>query len=436
MNIKKQKVSNWGLYPVVETKMLSTPYIEQIKTLVAENHTIIARGNGHSYGDNSLNSEMIYSTRKLDKFISFDKETGVFECESGVILADILDIIVPEGFFLPVTPGTKLISVGGAVGSNVHGKNNHSEGCFGDYVLNFTIMTEKGEIKTCSPSENATLFWNTLGGMGLTGIILTVKFTLKRIETAYIRQRLLKAGNLDEIFRFFETFESWTYSVAWIDCLQKKNNAGRSLLMIGEHAALSELPVKWKNHPLCPKKKLQLNVPFFFPSFILNTFTVKIFNFLYYFRQTKKVVDSITTYDSFFYPLDAIRNWNRIYGKKGFIQYQFIIPKEVGKEGMAEVLKTIAQSGEGSFLAVLKLYRKSGEEAHNSFPIDGYSLALDFKINRKLPALIDALDKIVERYKGRIYLAKDAMSRKSLLDYVTVPETGKFDSVQRERIKN
>ncbi|PQL94824.1 FAD-binding oxidoreductase [Apibacter adventoris] len=432
----KQKVTNWGKYPVIETNLIETSNISKIKKSIKESSTIIARGNGRSYGDNSLNKNNIFSTLRLNKFLSFDREKGIFECESGVILSDILDVIVPEGYFLPVTPGTKLITVGGAIGADVHGKNNHSEGCFGDYVLDFNIITENGEIKKCSKTENSELFWNTIGGMGLTGIILSARFTLKKVQTAYIKQKVLKADNLEEIFDYFNQFKNYTYSVAWIDCLQKGSKLGRSILMVGEHARLTDLPTKWKGAPLKPKKKLKLNVPFDFPSFVLNTFTVKAFNFLYYFKQRKKIINNVVDYDTFFYPLDAINNWNRIYGKKGFIQYQFIIPENVGKEGMTEILKTIAKSGQGSFLAVLKLYKQSSIEAHNSFPIDGYSLALDFKINNKLPALVKELDKIVENYKGRIYLAKDSMSKKSLLDYVKVPETGVFNSVQHERIEN
>jgi hypothetical protein len=434
----KQKVTNWGKYPVVETDMVASSDFSRIRKIIDESHTIIARGNGHSYGDNSLNKERIFSTLKLNKFISFDKQNGIFECESGVLLADILDVIVPEGFFLPVTPGTKLITVGGAIGANVHWKNNHSEGCFGNYILSFSIMVETGDIKICSPSENSELFWSTIGGMGLTGIILTTRFTLKRIETAYIRQRILKAKNLDEIFTYFEMLKKWTYSVAWIDCLQRGKSIGRSILTVGEHAVQAELPAKMRGcgNPLCIKKKLKLMVPFVFPSFILNTVTVKAFNFLYYFKQINKEINNITDYDSFFYPLDVISDWNRIYGKNGFIQYQFIIPKSCGKEGMSEVLKAIADSRQGSFLAVLKLYKADKKEAHNSFPMDGYSLALDFKMNKQLPALVQKLDSIVEHYNGRIYLAKDAMSKKSLLDYVKTPETGKFGSVQQERINN
>ena len=432
----KKNVTNWGEYPVVKTNFHVTSDLKEIEKIIKKSTSIIARGNGRSYGDNSLNSDNILSTLRLNKFLSFDREKGVFECESGVILSDILDVIVPDGYFLPVTPGTKLITVGGAIGANVHGKNNHSEGCFGDYLVNFNIITQDGEIKKCSREENSDLFWNTIGGMGLTGIIISAKFTLKKIQTAYIKQKVLKAENLEEIFKFFEECENWTYSVAWIDCLQKGKRMGRSILMVGEHATLSELPTQWKGNPLQPKKKFKLNVPFDFPSFILNTWSVKAFNFLYYFKQRKKIVSNIVDYDTFFYPLDAINNWNRIYGRNGFIQYQFIIPKKVGKEGMTEILKTIAKSGQGSFLAVLKLYKKGDLKAHNSFPIDGYSLALDFKINKKLSFLVKELDEIVEHYGGRIYLAKDSMSKKTLIDYVKVPETGKFDSLQQKRIDN
>jgi FAD/FMN-containing dehydrogenase len=241
----KQKITNWGKYPAVETDMVATSDFGRIRKIINESRTIIARGNGHSYGDNSLNKEKIFSTLKLNKFIAFDKQNGIFECESGVLLADILDVIVPEGFFLPVTPGTKLITVGGAIGANVHGKNNHSEGCFGNYILSCSIMVESGDIKTCSTSENSELFWNTVGGMGLTGIILSAQFTLKRIETAYIRQQVIKAKNLNEIFTYFEELNSWTYSVAWIDCLQRGKSVGRSILTVGEHAAQAELPQKW-----------------------------------------------------------------------------------------------------------------------------------------------------------------------------------------------
>lgn len=430
-----QKVTNWGNYPVVEKEMKSDDSFSRIKEFVLSNNEVIARGNGRCYGDSSL-GEHIFSTKKLNKFISFDRLNGIIECESGVLLSDVLEIAVPQGYFLYVTPGTKFVSVGGALASDVHGKNHHAEGCFSEYVIEFKLMIENGDVITCSRDENTDKFWATIGGMGLTGIILTVKFKLKNIESAYIRQESIKAENLDEIFRLFEESENWTYTVAWIDCLQKGKNTGRSILMRGEHAFQHELPQNLREKPLRLKKKFEPTVPFYFPGFVLNSLTVKIFNFLYYKKQSKKEVKNFIDYETFFYPLDFVQDWNKIYGKSGFIQYQMMIPKETGKEGMEKILKTIANSGNGSFLAVLKLYGKENPQAYNSFPFEGYSLALDFKVNSKLKKLITQLDDIVEQYNGKIYLTKDSMSRSSLTNYLKNVQSSKFVSLQHKRILN
>jgi len=430
-----QKVTNWGNFPIVEKEMKSEDSFRKIKEFVLNNNEVIARGNGRCYGDASL-GEHIFSTKKLNKFISFDRLNGIIECESGVLLSDVLEISVPQGYFLYVTPGTKLISIGGAIASDVHGKNHHSEGCFSEYVLDFKLMTENGDIIICSKEENSEKFYATIGGMGLTGIILSARFKLKNIETAYIRQESIKAENLDEIFRLFDESESWTYTVAWIDCLQKGKDIGRSILMRGEHAFAHELPQKFSKNPLRLKKKFSPTVPFYFPGFVLNALTVKLFNLLYYKRQTKKEVKNIIDYETYFYPLDAINDWNKIYGKSGFIQYQMVIPKENGKEGMKKILETIANSGNGSFLAVLKLFGKNNPEAYNSFPIEGYTLALDFKVNSKLKKLVEQLDQTVQEFGGRIYLTKDSMSKSSLTDYLKNVESSKFVSLQHKRILN
>lgn len=430
-----QKVTNWGNYPIVEKEMRSEDSFQKIKEFVLTHNEVIARGNGRCYGDASL-GEYIFSTKKLNKFISFDRLNGIIECESGVLLSDVLEIAVPQGYFLYITPGTKFVSVGGAIASDVHGKNHHSEGCFSEYVIEFKLMIENGDIITCSREENSEKFWSTIGGMGLTGIILTAKFRLKNIQTAYIRQESIKAENLDEIFRLFEESESWTYNVAWIDCLQKGKNIGRSILVRGEHAFQHELPQKFRDQPLRLKKKFEPKVPFYFPGFVLNAFTVKIFNYFYFKKQSKKEITDFIDYETFFYPLDFVKDWNRIYGKSGFIQYQMMIPKEKGKEGMRKILETIANSGNGSFLAVLKLYGKENPQAYNSFPFEGYSLALDFKVNSKLRKLIDRLDDIVEEYHGKIYLTKDSMSRSSLTNYLKNVQSSKFVSLQHKRIIN
>lgn len=430
-----QKVTNWGNFPVVEKEMRSEDSFKKIKEFIHDHNEVIARGNGRCYGDASL-GEHIFSTKKLNKFISFDRLNGIIECESGVLLSDVLEISVAQGYFLYVTPGTKFVSIGGAIASDVHGKNHHAEGCFSEYVIEFKLMTEKGEVVTCSREENMDLFWSTIGGMGLTGIILSAKFKLKNIESAYIRQESIKADNLDEIFRLFDESESWTYTVAWIDCLQKGKDIGRSILMRGEHAFQHELPQNLTKSPLRLKKKMQPTVPFYFPNFVLNALTVKIFNLLYYKKQSKKEVKTFIDYETFFYPLDAITDWNKIYGTSGFIQYQMVIPKEGGKEGMKKILETIANSGNGSFLAVLKLFGKNNEEAYNSFPLEGYTLALDFKVNSKLQKLVDKLDDIVQQFGGRIYLTKDSMSKSSLTNYLKNVQSSKFVSLQHKRIIN
>lgn len=428
----KKKVANWGNFPVVEKEIIAEDSIDKIKDFVRNNNEIIARGNGRCYGDAAL-SETIFSTKKLNKFVSFDRLNGILNCESGVLLSEILELIVPQGFFLMVTPGTKLISIGGAIASDVHGKGVQ---CFSDCLLSFELMDENGEILQCSRDENTDKFWATVGGMGLTGIILSAKIQLKKIETAYIRQESIKAENLDEIFQYFEECKDWTYNVAWIDCLQKGKNIGRSVLQRGEFATINELPLQLKDKALSVPKKLKLKVPFYFPKFILNNWSIKIFNFLIYNKQRPKIVKNFLDYESFFYPLDSIADWNKIYGKQGFIQYQMVIPIAEGKAGIRELLQTIANSGNGSFLAVLKYIGPNNPLAYNSFPFEGYTLALDFKMNSKLKKLVTTLDNIVEKYNGRIYLAKDSMSKSSLTNYLKNVHNPKFVSLQHKRIVN
>ena len=430
-----KEVSNWGGFPRVQKEIRSADSAEKIRAFVEEGNTVIARGNGRCYGDASL-GERIFSTKRLNKFISFDRLNGIIECESGVLLSDILDVAVPQGYFLGVTPGTKFVSVGGAIASDVHGKNHHAEGCFSEFVHSFRLMGADGKILECSRDHNSELFWATIGGMGLTGIITSARLQLKNIESAYIRQESIKANNLDEIFQLFEDSKNWTYTVAWIDCLQKGNNLGRSIMLRGEHALRDELPLRQQQNPLQVKNKSLPSVPFYFPGFVLNNLTVKFFNALYYGRQSAKMKQSITDYNSFFYPLDAVPHWNKIYGKKGFIQYQMVLPMEHSRDGMREILETIAASGNGSFLAVLKLFGEANPQAYNSFPFRGYTLALDFKVNKSLPSLVRKLDAIVEKYNGRIYLTKDAMSDPKLTDYLKNVDNTKFVSLQRKRIKN
>lgn len=403
-----EKVFNWGLYPQIEANQFTSNNYNEIADFVKAKDVIIARGNGRCYGDSSLQKN-IFSTLSLNNIITFDEKLGILNCEAGVLLSEILKVIIPQGYFLPVTPGTKFITIGGAVASNIHGKNHHNEGAIAAYIYSFELMIETGEIVNCSEQENATLFANTIGGMGLTGIIISVRLQLKKIETSYINQSTIKAKNLEEIISYFEKFKNLTYAVAWIDCLAKGKNLGKSVLYLGEHAKMDDLNKKLLENPLKVHHKTPINIPFYFPTFVLNSTFIKLFNFLFYHKQLRQKVTNIIDYNSFFYPLDALNNWNKMYGKNGFTQYQFVIPFENGKEGLIEILTQISESGCGAFLAVLKTFGpKETLSSPLSFPMAGYTLAVDFKVNKKVFQLLNQLDEIVLKYGGRLYLTKDA----------------------------
>ncbi|MEW5799718.1 MAG: FAD-binding oxidoreductase, partial [Bacteroidota bacterium] len=402
------KVTNWGNYPIIEATVHSPSTVDEAKAIVADSHEIIPRGLGRCYGDSSLN-HTILSTLRLNHILAFDEETGRIVCEAGVTLAEILDAFVPRGWFLPVTPGTKFVTVGGAVASDVHGKNHHVAGSFSRHIQSLKILLSDGTIVSCSREERSDLFWATSGGMGLTGVILEVTFRLLRIETAYIRQRIIKARNVEEAIELFEENIHWTYSMAWIDCLAKGEHLGRSAVILGEHAAKDEIGYRFGN-PLQPKKHMTAKVPVYFPDFTLNTFSVMLFNLARY--ATYSSGDSIVDYEPFFYPLDTILEWNKIYGKRGFTQYQFVMPKNNSAAGLRIILQRISESGEGSFLAVLKLFGK--QEGMLSFPQEGYTLALDFPLTPKAFALFGELDEIVTQYGGRLYLTKDVRMKKEV----------------------
>jgi decaprenylphospho-beta-D-ribofuranose 2-oxidase len=417
----KKIIANWGNYPVMETDEKSFSYSEQLAEVLLQADSVIARGNGRCYGDASLEKNTV-STLRFDKILSFDSVNGIFECQSGITLDKVLEVIVPKGWFLPVTPGTKFITVGGAVASDVHGKNHHVDGSFSAHVQKMDVLLASGETITCSPNLNNDLFWATCGGMGLTGVITTVKFDLKKIETSYIMQKQLKAENLDEILQLFDQYKHYTYSVAWIDCLKKGKDFGRSILMLGEHAKLEDLDAERKKTPLQLPKKKQVTFPFNLPSFVLNQFTVKAFNFFYYGKNLKKEINNIVSYEPFFYPLDAILHWNRGYGKKGFVQYQFVLPLE-SRQGLIEILKKISDEGLGSFLAVLKVFGQ--QDGLISFPKEGYTLALDFPVRNGLFNFLEELDNIVLKYDGRIYLSKDARMNPDIF-WRSYSNAGKF----------
>lgn len=439
----KQAVSNWGKYPVVDAELVSPSVPEDLLAFPLGHKPLIARGLGRCYGDSAL-SDNIVSTLNWNKFLSFDPQTGVLVCESGVSFEDIILQFLPQGFFIPVTPGTKFITVGGAIASDIHGKNHHQEGTFSNHLHWIDLLTADRGIVRCSKTENSDLFWATCGGMGLTGIIARACFSLKRVETAYIKQKSIKARNLDHILDLLAENGHYTYSVAWIDCLSKGKSLGRSVLLLGEHATLADLSPKQKQHPFKLHKESPLLVPFDFPSFTLNRLSVKAFNFLYYNKTPRGTRDSVVHYDPYYYPLDVIHHWNRIYGKRGFTQYQFVIPMEGGREGMKKILTKVTESGQSSFLSVLKIF---GKETRRGllFPSEGYTLTLDFPITKAVFKLLDELDAMVTDLGGKVYLTKDVrLNRETFAKMYPVHEfqnlrqsvgsAGVFESEQSKRL--
>ncbi len=397
--MRSDEIHGWGRYPVIKAEIDTPKVISEVgeSLRVAPGSSILARGLGRSYGDSSLNDRVI-DAQYLKYLISFDQASGLLTCQAGVSLAEILRVFVPKGWFLPVTPGTRFVTLGGAVASDVHGKNHHVSGCFCEHVESLEIQVSPDLIVTCSRTSHPELFIATCGGMGLTGVILTVTLRLKPITSDFMEQKTFKAQNLGRALELFEANRESTYSVAWIDCVATGSALGRSLVMTGEHAA---------GHRLSSKSNKSLSVPVDMPSQLLNSFSVSLFNSIYYNRIMGSMVRQQVHYESFFYPLDGVLHWNRLYGKNGFTQYQFVIPKSAGLQGMRMILGEIAKSGKGSFLAVLKVF---GKENRNllSFPMEGYTLALDFKIENDLFPLLDRLDAMVLELGGRLYLTKDA----------------------------
>lgn len=404
MPILTKPLSGWGCYPV-QTCELERP--ERYADLRPSTDTLIVRGQGRSYGDASLNDKgRVILTERIDRMLDLDDKQGILKAEAGVTLADILPVIVKHGWFLPVTPGTQFVSLGGCVAADVHGKNHHHEGSFGDYVLSIVLILADGSHKTCSATENADIFWATVGGMGLTGIIAEVTVKLLPILTSQMMVQHRAASNLKQLFQMLQDPAlDDQYSVAWIDCLARGNALGRGIAMFGHHASTSEYT---STFPLSSKVKRSRSLPFNFPSWALNPLSISLFNKLYYKKEARKQTPFLNDYDSYFYPLDAIGHWNRMYGKRGFVQYQCVIPDATALEGLTALLKELSDSRRSSFLAVLKRFGAQGK-GMLSFPMPGYTLALDLPIkNKGLFSLLDKLDHIVLQHGGRVYLAKDA----------------------------
>lgn len=420
-----ETLAGWGRFPrVAVASPLRARGAEAVSAAVITHPSLIARGNGRSYGDAALNRQATLSLLPSDRLLAFDPSTGVLTCEAGLLLADLLAIFVPQGWFIPVTPGTKYVTIGGMIAADVHGKNHHGAGSFGDYVLWLDLTGADGVPRRCSPDEHSDLFAATLGGMGLTGVITAASIRLIPIETAYIRQETRRAPDLDTVMRLFEANRAATYSVAWIDCLARGKFLGRSVLYLGEHAIRAE--VAGLNPLHLPPRKLK-RLPIDLPPFGLNRFSVGAFNALYYGRAQEG--SALVDYDTYFYPLDALLEWNRLYGRPGFLQYQCVLPLADGGAGLRRILERVAKAGQASFLAVLKLFGE-GSGRPLSFPMAGYTLALDFPANPATLSLALALDGIVGEHGGRLYLAKD--SRAGVATLAGYPDADRFRALRRD----
>lgn len=403
-NIDMNELSGWGRFPKIQTRELIPKSESELIEILRHCESYIPRGNGRSYGDSAINNNLTITMTRMNRFLRWNQESGELVAESGTLIADIIDTFLPKGWFPYVTPGTKFVTLGGAIACDVHGKNHHKEGSFGNYINWIEIINEKNEVIKCSPSENSELFHWTIGGMGLTGIIIRCAIQLKKVESGWIKQNTIVNNNLKETLQSFYDYQDATFSVAWIDCLATGKSFGRSILMIGEHAKEDELYAKTIIYP--KRKNQKISLPFDGPSFLLNNFTVSLFNKLY-FNLKKNRQSSYVDWDTYFYPLDSIGDWNRMYGKRGFFQFQCVLPKEYSEDGYTKILSTIQNKSSGSFLAVLKDF--SSGNGHLSFPREGLTLALDFKASKKNIAVGKELIDIVNDLGGSFYLAKDAI---------------------------
>lgn len=404
--VRRQLLSGWGLYPRQPCEVCAPETPAEAASCVDAEGTI-ARGLGRSYGDSALNENgRVVDCTGLDRYLAFDESSAMLSCEAGVSLEQIIRDFAPRGFFPMVTPGTKFVTVGGCIAHDVHGKAHHVDGCFSSCLEEMSVLLADGSVVRASRSERADLFWATVGGIGLTGVILAATIRLRRIETTYFRQRAIVADDLDAMLEaMHENDAKAPYSVAWLDSLATGARLGRGVLTVGEHATVEDLPRSRRDRPLVTTPPSPVVVPFELPRAALNTMTVRALNVAI--EQVQARGAEVAHYEKFFYPLDAIGHWNRGYGSRGFTQYQFVIPFEDGPRRLRVILERIATSGYVPFLNVLKRFGPA-DEAMLSFPFAGYTFAIDFPVREGLGRFLRSLDELVLDAGGRVYLGKDA----------------------------
>ncbi|MGY8710553.1 FAD-binding oxidoreductase [Bradyrhizobium sp. 18BD] len=418
-------VSGWGRFPVVDSDVLRPRSFEAVGDAVVAGS--VARGNGRAYGDAAIGAVRTIGMTGFDRVRSFDPATGRIRLEAGVQLADLIDTFGPRGFLPFVVPGTRFVSIGGAIAADVHGKNHHCEGGFGRYVDSILLRTGQGVVIEASREQNSDAFFATVGGMGLTGVILEATMRLRPVETGWIRERVIATSDLDAAMRALDAGDAATYSVAWIDCAARGPDLGRSLIYLGEHAGKDELTEAAATFPV--GKNPGLAVPVDLPSMTLNRYSVRAFNELYYRMGARRAGGShIVSLYPYFFPLDSIADWNRIYGRRGFLQHQCVIPEAGARDVLADILDRITRRGDASFLAVLK---KLGHgDGILSFPLPGYTLALDFPLKGDILNFLDEIDRLVVAAGGRLYLAKDARQSRATFE-AGYPALSRFNAIRK-----
>ena len=422
-----KSVSSWGRLSNDSHKVIALSDAGSAKDLIKLEGSELGLpyGMGRSYGDVGLNpNRLLWLMSGLNHFIKFDDTTGLLQCEAGVLLRDIQRLFIPRGWMLPVTPGTQMVTVGGAIANDIHGKNHHAHGSFGDHVHHLKVIRTDGQIIECGPSLLPKWFEATIGGLGLTGVIVEAQIQLKRTAGPWLDTETIPYSNLIEFFDLADNSErDWEHTVSWIDCL---SSGGKGIFMRANPSASKEpFPVKGSKR-----------VSFTPPISLINSFSLKPFNFAYYNLQKYNSGKKIVHYEPFFYPLDKLLEWNRMYGPKGFFQYQSVIPREVGHDATKEMLSEIERANQGSFLAVLKTFGQREPLGMLSFPKPGVTLALDFPNHgERTLKLFERLDAIVKTAKGRIYPAKDARMPKEIFE-AGYPKLQEFQQYRDPKISS
>ena len=421
-------LGGWGGTPMCLTEIhemnIGLPDATQVKS-----RSIIARGLGRGYGDCAING--IGITANCQSLNQFTVTDGILDAQAGASIDEVLRVIVPSGYFIPVTPGTKFVTIGGAIAADVHGKNHHKDGSFGNFVVELDLLIADGTTQTISPSINPKLFWATVGGMGLTGVILSAKVQLPAIKTSRIFSTNIVCKNLDVLMNEMIRADEYSkYSVAWVDTLARGKKLGRSILSIGDHAAETDLDKKLRKSPLQYSSKQLISFPKIAFSGVINRVTVRMFNALWFYKAKFTKKRKLVSFDSFFYPLDGVRNWNHVYGKGGFVQYQFSVPDDAS-DLVGFVLDKLSQQRIPSFLSVLKRFGANGDGLI-SFPSKGWTLAVDIPTGvAGLGELLDELDAKVVDAGGKIYLAKDSRMNPNLVESM-YPLLNEFRKVKNE----